>query len=125
MAADRLPRTSGTTSERGSAWAVAPGVAWALTDGGGAAVMHLAHGVPLLLSPTGHAVWDVLVGGRTPEDDLTAAPPSPLSEEAVAAETAAAFGLAPEDVAADVGAFLAMLEQHGVVVRVGGVLPRP
>ncbi|TFI50345.1 PqqD family protein, partial [Micrococcus endophyticus] len=24
-----------------------------------------------------------------------------------------------------VGAFLAMLEQHGVVVRVGGVLPRP
>lgn len=99
-------------------WALAPDIAWALTDGGDAAVMHLEHGVPLLLSPTGHAVWDVLVGGRTPEDDLTADPPAPLSASDVTVQVADAFGLAPADVAADVHVFLEMLEAHGVLVRV-------
>ena len=33
------------------------------------------------------------------------------------AEVARAAGMAPESIAADVSAFLALLEQHGVVAR--------
>ena len=105
------------TVETPEGWALAPDIAWARTAGGQAAVMTLEAGQPLLLSPTGHAVWDVLVGGRTPQDDLAADPPAPLATTDVTVQVAEAFGLAPADVAADVHTFLEMLEAHGVLVR--------
>ena len=99
-------------------WALAPDIGWARTAGGQAAVMMLDAGQPLLLSASGDVIWDVLVGGRTPEDDLVADPPAPLPTSDVTVQVADAFGLAPADVAADVHAFLEMLEAHGVLVRV-------
>ena len=99
-------------------WALAPDIAWACTAGGQAAVMTLEAGQPLLLSASGDVIWEVLVGGRTPEDDLIADPPVPLSTTDVTVQVAEAFGLAPADVAADVHAFLEMLEAHGILVRV-------
>lgn len=99
-------------------WALAPDIAWARTPGGQAAVMTLEAGQPLVLGASGDVIWDVLVGGRTPEDDLVADPPAPLSTTDVTVQVAEAFGLAPADVAADVHAFLEMLEAHGILVRV-------
>lgn len=99
-------------------WTLAPDIAWARTPGGQAAVMTLKAGQPLLLSTSGDVIWDVLVGGRTPQDDLAADPPAPLSTTDVTVQVADAFELAPADVAPDVHAFLEMLEAHGVVVRV-------
>ena len=106
------------TVETTEGWALAPGIAWARIAGGQAAVMTLEAGQPLLLSTSGDVIWDVLVGGRTPEDDLVADPPAPLSTTDVTAQVADAFGLDPADVAADVHAFLEMLEAHGVLDRV-------
>ena len=106
------------TVETAEGWALAADIAWARTPGGQAAVMTLEAGQPLLLSTSGDVIWDVVVGGRTPEDDLLAHPPTPLSTTDVTAQVADAFGLAPADVAADVHAFLEMLEAHGVLVRV-------
>ena len=106
---------AGETTE---GWALAPDIAWARTAGGQTAVMTLEAGQPLLLSASGDVIWDVLVGGHTPEDDLVADPPAPLSASDIAVQVADAFELAPADVAADVHAFLEMLEAHGVVVRV-------
>ena len=63
-------------------------------------------------------IWDVLVGGRNPEDDLVADPPAPLSTTDITVQVAEAFGLAPADVAADVHTFLEKLEAHGVLDRV-------
>ena len=105
------------TVETPEGWALAPDIAWARTADGQAAVMTLEAGQPLLLSASGDVIWDVLVGGRTPEDDLVADPPVPLSTTDVTVQVAEAFGLAPADVAADVHAFLEMLEAHGVLVR--------
>ena len=104
--------------ETAEGWALAPDIAWARTAGGLAAVMTLDAGQPLLLSASGDVIWDVLVGGRTPEDDLVADPPAALPAGDVAVQVADAFSLAPSDVAADVHAFLEMLEAHGVLVRV-------
>ena len=106
------------TVETTEGWAISPDIAWARTAGGQAAVMTLEAGQPLLLSASGDVIWDVLVGGRTPEDDLVADPPAPLSASDVTVQVAEAFGLDPADVAADVHAFLEMLEAHGVLVRV-------
>ena len=106
------------TVETTEGWALAPDIAWARTAGGQAVVMTLEAGQPLLLGASGDVIWDVLVGGRTPEDDLVADPPVPLSTTDVTVQVAEAFGLAPADVAADVHAFLEMLEAHGVLDRV-------
>ena len=106
---------AGETTE---GWALAPDIAWARTAGGQTAVMTLEAGQPLLLSASGDVIWDVLVGGRTPDDDLVADPPTPLSTTTITVQVAEAFGLDPADVAADVHAFLEMLEAHGVLVRV-------
>lgn len=100
-----------------ASWALAGDVAWARTPDGQAAVMTCEAGQPLLLSPSGEAVWDVLVDGRTPEDDLSADPPAPLTQTQVVGRVAASFGLAPGDVADDVLAFLAALADHGVLTR--------
>lgn len=105
------------TVETAEGWALAPDIAWARTADGQAAVMTLEAGQPLLLSASGHVIWDVLVGGRTPKDNLVADPPAPLSTTDVTVQVAEAFGLAPADVGADVHAFLDMLEAHGVLVR--------
>ena len=106
---------AGETTE---GWALAPDIAWARTAGGQTAVMTLEAGQPLLLSASGDVIWDVLVGGRTPDDDLVADPPTPLSTTTITVQVAEAFGLAPADVAADVHTFLEMLEAHGVLDRV-------
>ena len=106
------------TVETTEGWAISPDIAWARTAGGQAAVMTLEAGQPLLLGASGNVIWDVLVGGRTPGDDLIADPPVPLSTTDVTVQVAEAFGLDPADVAADVHAFLEMLEAHGVLVRV-------
>ena len=106
------------TLETTEGWALAPDIAWARIAGGQAVVMTLEAGQPLLLSASGDVIWDVLVGGRTPADDLVADPPVPLSTTDVTVQVAEAFGLAPADVAADVHAFLEMLEAHGILVRV-------
>lgn len=106
------------TVETTEGWALAPDIAWARIAGDQAAVMTLEAGQPLLLSTSGDVIWNVLVGGRTPEDDLVADPPAPLSASDVTVQVADAFGLAPADVAVDVHAFLEMLEAHGVLVRV-------
>ncbi|MFL0425460.1 PqqD family protein [Micrococcus luteus] len=106
------------TVETTEGWTLAPDIAWARTPSGQAAVMTLEAGQPLLLSTSGGVIWDALVGGRTPEDDLVADPPVPLSTTDVTAQVAEAFGLEPADVAADVHAFLEMLEAHGILVRV-------
>ena len=106
------------TVETAEGWALAPDIAWARTADGQAAVMTLEAGQPLLLSASGDVIWDVLLGGRTPEDDLAADPPAPLSASDVTVQVADAFGLAPAGVAADVHVFLEMLEAHGVLVRV-------
>ena len=106
------------TVETTEGWALAPDIAWARIVGGQAVVMTLEAGQPLLLSASGDGIWDVLVGGRTPADDLVADPPAPLSTTEVTVQVAEAFGLAPADVAADVHTFLEMLEAHGILVRV-------
>ena len=106
------------TVETTEGWAISPDIAWARTAGGQAVVMTLEAGQPLLLSASGDVIWDVLVGGRTPDDDLVADPPTPLSTTTITVQVAEAFGLDPADVAADVHAFLEMLEAHGVLVRV-------
>ena len=106
------------TVETAEGWALAPDIAWARIAGDQAAVMTLEAGQPLLLSTSGDVIWDVLVGGRTPDDDLVADPPTPLSTTTITVQVAEAFGLDPADVAADVHAFLEMLEAHGVLVRV-------
>lgn len=106
------------TLETTEGWALAPDIAWARIAGGQAVVMTLEAGQPLLLSASGDVIWDVLVGGRTPDDDLVADPPTPLSTTTITVQVAEAFGLDPADVAADVHAFLEMLEAHGVLVRV-------
>ena len=100
------------TVETTEGWALAPDIAWARTAGGQAVVMTLEAGQPLLLSASGDVIWDVLVGGRTPDDDLVADPPTPLSTTTITVQVAEAFGLDPADVAADVHAFLAVSYTH-------------
>lgn len=117
MAAEHFPSAHPPTSAGGRAWAVAPATAWTHTEGGDVVVMPLASGIPLRVSATGSVVWDVLVGGRTPEDDLAADPPTPVSEAALTAEVAAAFGLGPAEVSEGVRDFLSLLERHGVLER--------
>ena len=90
--------------------------AWTRAKDGGAVVVDMTVGRPLALSPSGTAVWEALVGGLEPEEDLAGAP-GPRSAEALAAEVAAAYGLTGADVADDVAAFLTMLARHGVVAR--------
>lgn len=105
---------------RSPRWAPAPAVAWETVPDGGAVVMALTTGVPLLLSPSGGLIWDVLLGHRTPAEDLGAHPPAPLTAEEVAAGVAELVGLEAQDLAGDVRAFLQMLAGHGVVVTLPG-----
>lgn len=98
------------------AWRVAPTTAWVRSGEHQVTVMDLDEGNPQVLSPTGSAVWELLLDGRTPEDDLAADPPKPVEEEALCGAVAEAFGVDVEVVAADTRAFLAMLAGHRLVV---------
>lgn len=111
MAGDRTPQDAAPAR-----WAVSATAAWTRTEEGAAVVVDMTAGRPLELSPSGTAVWEALVDGLEPEEDLAGAP-SPRTPEELAAEVAAAYGLATGDVLEDVTAFLAMLGEHGVAVR--------
>ena len=110
------PTTPLGASPEAPVWTVAPAVAWTHSDDDSAVVMAMAAGQPLQLSPTGSLVWEVLVHGRTPDEDLLNPPPAPLALDDLVAEVAAAVGESPETVRDDVAAFLRMLEAHGVAV---------
>ena len=55
------------TVETAEGWALAPDIAWARTADGQAAVMTLEAGQPLLLSASGHVIWDVSGVLRPPQ----------------------------------------------------------
>ena len=118
MAAEQLrPADTATAAAAPATWRVDSDTAWTRTADDDAVVMGMAEGIPLRLSATGSLVWEVLVEGRTPAEDIAAPPLTPWTEEDLVAEVARAAGMAPESIAPDVSAFLALLEQHGVVAR--------
>lgn len=119
MDADRNALTPGSDRDMGSEhlWCARTDAAWTWADDDTAVVMALDSGLPLRLSPTGSLVWEVLLGGRSPEDLIGDPPLAPLREEEVVAQVAAACDLAPEVVSEGVLAFLGILEQRGIVTR--------
>lgn len=114
MAAESAPVDDRTTALR---WRPSQTAAWVEESSGDVVVMDLCTDEPLRLSPSAAAVWDALLDGLSPGDDLAAA--TPRTEPQVAATVAAVFGLSSEDVADDVHAFLRELEALGVVEQAG------
>ncbi|WP_414601896.1 PqqD family protein [Micrococcus sp.] len=78
--------------------------------------MGLEAGRPQRLSPSAGVVWECLLGGLGPEEDLAEA--APRTEAEIVADVAAAFGLPEAEVTEGVTAFLRMLETSGVAERI-------
>lgn len=94
-------------------WSVEPHAAWTRSTDGSAAVMDMRVGVPLTLSVTGTLVWEVLLGGRGPEDDL--ADVRPRSQEEIVVTVAEVCQVPREVVHDDVVGFLGSLARHGIL----------
>lgn len=88
----------------GGAWQHGPQVAHVQAENRVVA-LDLVHApdAPQVLSPSAAAVWQAIDGQR--------------SDEAIVAEVADAYGVAPEEIAADVRQFLADLAASGLIVR--------
>lgn len=113
---DRPRATSqGTPGPAGRRWAPSPTAAWTRTAEGLAVVMDVEHGVPLLLSASGTAIWDAVVDGRGPFEDLHSCPPRPEMDIITAVAQSASGDVA--EVAEDVITFLEDLVAHHVVNR--------
>ncbi|SHL37296.1 Coenzyme PQQ synthesis protein D (PqqD) [Micrococcus luteus] len=78
-------------------------------------VMDVEHGVPLLLSASGTAIWDAVVDGRGPFEDLNSCPPRPEMDIITDVAQSASGDVA--EVAEDVITFLEDLVAHHVVNR--------
>ena len=106
----------GTEASRPPQWDLDPTTAWTRAEDEAVAVLEMATGVPLRLSPSASVIWEILVRDRTPQDELACAPLSAVAEDALVDEVAAAFDEAPETVAPGVTAFLTMLAERGILI---------
>ena len=106
----------GAEANRPSQWDLDPTTAWTRAEDEAVVVMDMATGVPLRLSPSGSVIWEILVGDRTPQDELACTPLPAVAEDALVDEVAVAFDEAPETVAPGVTAFLTMLAARGILM---------